>query len=279
MAIARSFSRKWTQRQNEKRLLWAKRHGFELKDATFCYGVVDFPGLGPRDPSPEPPAHNPVMVKLWEDFLGQLEGLEIVPSLWNGLPDAVRRWRRERSTGASTVLNTLARSCFKQYLLVFIPVHMMHTLAPVAKGNKGYLMGAQKRGKIHEGTVRRCLGSALNDTEKTKHSIHCLMIDAGHVPLQCRQALEELLDKCSARSIPFIFRYMFGADEGFKLEVAFELQKEYGRYEELDFDFVIRSLPDGWDKEDGDLDEDRRAGKRQRTDDGGLIQFGSLGAH
>ena len=35
-------------------------------------------------------------------------------------------------------------------------------------------------------------------------------------------------------------------------------------------------MPDGWDKEDGDLDEDGRAAKRQKTDDGELIQFGSL---
>ena len=263
----------WSQRQNEERLRWAKRQGFTMEDAILRYGLIDFPGLGDRFPSPEPPARNPVRVKLWENFLGQLEGLEIVPSLWNGLPDAARRWLKDSSMETSRVLNALARMCFKQYLLTFIPVHMMHTLVLMSEGNKEYLMGAQKHGGIDEDTVRQCLGFALGDMEDVKYSIHRAMSDAGHFPLHCQQGLEGPFDKCSARRIPFIFRYIFGAHEGFKEQVDSELRGKYGRYKELHFQFVIRPLPDGWDKGDGDLGENGRAAKKQRTDDGGLIQF------
>lgn len=156
--------------------------------------------------------------------------------------------------------------------MVFIPVHTMHTLVLGSVGNGDYLMGAQRRGKIHVDTVKRCLGAALEDMEDASYSIHRAISDAGYFPLQCQQALEGLFDKCSARQFPLIFRYMFATDEEFKKEVASDLQKEYGLYEELDWETVIRPLPNGWD-------EEGRAAKRQKTDDDWLIQLGSsLGA-
>ena len=264
----------WTQGQNEERLRWAERHGFTMKDATLRFGVIDFPGLGDCLPSPEPPVRDPVRVKLWEDFLSQLEGLKIVPSLWIGLPDAARRWLRDSSEDNSRLLDAMARTCFKHYLRTFIPLHMMHTLVLASKGNKRYLIGADKRGRIEEYRVRQCLRSALGNTEDMKYSIHRVMSDAGHFPVRCREALEELFDKCSVRQVPFIFRYTFEADEGFKAEVTSELNGNYGHYKELDFNSIILPLPNGWDSDDGDLEENGRAAKKRRTDDGGLIQFG-----
>ncbi len=81
---------------------------------------------------------------------------------------------------------------------------------------------------------------------------------------------------------------MFAADEGFKKEVAAALETSYGLYEELDWETVIRPLPDDWDLDDEDNENgedgaegceegaENRPAKRQRIDDGWLIQLGLL---
>lgn len=98
-----TMARDWFEQQNEERERWGKRHGFTKEDSTWLGGLIDYPGLGdrlptpepleePSFPSPNPPTPNPVLVKLWTNFSGHLEALEFAPPLWEDLSAAVNEW-------------------------------------------------------------------------------------------------------------------------------------------------------------------------------------------
>ena len=259
----------WFQHKNEARLRWAHRHGFTLGDVTLRDGLIDFPGLGNRSPSPDPGgetsegAPHPFVpdataVKLWKDFLSQLEALDHVPSFWSELTREVRDWIDHPSEEATADLYTLAKTCLKQYLITFTPVNMMYFLMMGSDRNTEWLKGADKRGTITVATVRQCLASALDGMENANREIS--------MAFKSRDRLGRLFTKCSTIQLPFIFRYLFVDDEEFKHEVASTLQGEYGIYKELDFEKLIIRLEDDWDK------ESQRAGRmREKTEGGGVV--------